>query len=169
MGTGSLARERMDMRRFTHTVRNGCLVMLALLAGTAAAEQIYRSVDAEGNVTFSSTPPPDAAAVEEVSVQPGPSAEAQREARERMQRQEATASEIGESRADRIQQQKETSPAAAGEVVREVPQDQYYGNNYRKPVQERPVQLPERPVQLPVRPVQPPARPVQLPARPVPR
>ncbi len=158
------------MSRFTHTVRNGCLLILVLLAGTAAAEQIYRSVDAQGNVTFSSTPPADAAAVEEVSVQPGPSSETQREARERMQRQEATASEMGEARADRAQQQKEASPAAADEVVPEVPEDQYYGYDYyRKPVQERPVQLPERPVQLPVRPVQPPARPVQLPARPVPR
>ena len=157
------------MSLFTHTVRHACLLLLTLLAGTAAAEQIYRSVDAEGNVTFSSTPPADAAAVEAVSVPPGPSAEQQQEARERMQRQEATASEMGEARANRTQQQNEAGPAAADEVVREVPVDNYYGYNYRRPSKERPVQLPERPVQLPVRPVQPPARPVQLPARPVPR
>ena len=45
------------MNRFTHTIRNGSVLLLAMLAGTAAAEQIYRSVDAEGNVTFSNQPP----------------------------------------------------------------------------------------------------------------
>jgi len=141
------------MSRFTQLVCTGC--MLVLLSGTAAADQVYRSVDADGNVTFSSTPPANAAAVEEVSVRPGPSAEAQREARARIERQEATASEMGEARADRARQQPAASPAAPDAVVREVPVDQYYGYPYPNTPRrdQNRDQLPARPVQLPARPV----------------
>jgi hypothetical protein len=89
------------MNRFTQPV---CTCLLVLLTGTVTAGQIYRSVDAEGNVTFSSEPPENATSVEEVDIPPGPSAEEQHEARERMQRQEATAGEMGEARANRAQQ-----------------------------------------------------------------
>lgn len=146
------------MYRFTLTVLGGCTLLPLLLAGTAAAGQIYRSVDAKGNVTFSSQPPAGATSVEEVTVRSGPSAEAQREARERVQRQQTTASEIGEARADRTRQQAADSPAAATKEIREVPVDQYYGypaprEAVRDRVRERPVQLPARPVRLPARPV----------------
>lgn len=161
------------MRQFTHTIHAGCMLVLTLLAGTAVAEQIYKSVDAEGNVTFSSQPPADAVDVDEVSVRPGPSEMAQREARERMQRQEATATEMGEARASRVPPQPQPDPDAPAVVEPVEPVNQYYGYPYRKPSSgnqrpDRPVQLPERPVR-PVRPVRPPSRPVQLPARPVPR
>lgn len=148
-------RERWGMSRFTQTVCTACLLLL--LSGTVVAEQIYRSVDADGNVTFSSTPPANAAAIEEVSVRPGPSPEAQREARARIERQQATASEMGEARADRTRQQPAASPAASDAVVREVPVDQYPGYPY--PNTSRRDQARDRL----------PARPVQLPARPVPR
>ena len=151
------------MSRFTHTVLAGCMLMLAVPTGTVAAEQIYRSVDAEGNVTFSSQPPADAVDVDEVSLPPGPSAEEQAAARKRVQAQEATASEIGEARASRAPKPPETSPAAPAAVEPMEPLNQNYGYpNRTRPVRDK---LPERPVQLPARPV----RPVQLPARPVPR
>jgi hypothetical protein len=153
------------MNRFTHTVLAGC--MLALLAGTAAAEQIYKSVDAEGNVTFSNEPPAGAVNVDQVKLQPGPSDAAQQAARERVRAQEATASELGEARASRTPQKSEASPDVPAAVAPLEPVNQYYGYPYRKP---RPGnQRPDRPVQLPERPVRPPARPIQLPARPVPR
>ncbi len=157
------------MRRFAHMVCSVCCLLLALPAGTAAAGQIYRSVDAEGNVTFSSQPPDGAVNVDEVSVQPGPSEEEQRAARERMQRQEATASEMSEARASRYQQQPEAGPVTPVGVEREVvPVNPYYGYpNANPPRDKGPGRLPEKPVNLPARPVQPPARPVQLPARPV--
>jgi Domain of unknown function (DUF4124) len=85
------------MSRFSHTLRTGCMLCLAMQAGTVAAGQIYRSVDAEGNVTFSSQPPANSVTVDQVSVQPGPSEAAQQEAQERMQRQESTANELGEA------------------------------------------------------------------------
>ena len=140
------------------------LLLLVMLAGTAAAEQIYRSVDAEGNVTFSSQPPTGAVTVDKVSVKPGPSEAEQHAARERMQRQEATASEMSEARASRVQQQPAGSPAAPEVVKPEEPLNQYYGYPYGKipPRDQLPGRLPDRPVNLP-------ARPVQLPARPVPR
>jgi hypothetical protein len=161
--------EILSMTQFTHTICTGCMLALALLAGTATAEQIYKSVDADGNVTFSNEPPADAVDVDEVKVRPGPSAAEQQAARERMQAQEATASELGEARASRVPQRPETAPAPNTPAVVEPvePVNQYYGYpNRRPPLRD---QLPDRPVQLPVRPVRPPARPVQLPVRPVPR
>jgi hypothetical protein len=146
------------MNRFTQPV---CTCLLVLLTGTVTAGQIYRSVDAEGNVTFSSEPPENATSVEEVDIPPGPSAEEQHEARERMQRQEATAGEMGEARANRAQQRSAETPAAGGadELESEIPVDQYYGYPYpnktqrdkardaiRERLQNRPVQLPARPV-----------------------
>jgi hypothetical protein len=158
------------MSRFTHTVLAACMLMLIMPAGTAAAEQIYRSVDAEGNVTFSSQPPTGAVAVDKVNVRPGPSAAEQNAARERVQRQEATASEIGEARASRVQPPPGT-PVAPEVVVPVEPLNQYYGypSGDTPRHDQLPERLPGRPVNLPARPVQPPARPVQLPARPLPR
>ena len=169
------------MNRFVLTLCTVCMLLPAALAGAAAAEQIYRSVDADGNVTFSSEPPADAVDVDEVKVQPGPSAAEQQAARERVQAQEATASELGEARASRAPQRPEPAPETPAVVEPVEPVNQYYGYPNRKPplrdqLPDRPVQLPvrpvrppERPVQLPARPVRPPERPVQLPARPVPR
>jgi Domain of unknown function (DUF4124) len=152
------------MRRFAHTVRTVCVLMLAMLAVTATAENIYRSVDADGNVTFSNQPPANAVTVDEVSVQPGPSDAAQREAQERLQRQETTANEMREVRERRLQQQQAAKPAAPESVDREDPINQYYG--YPDPDTARRDQVRDR---LQRRPVQLPARPVQLPARTVPR
>lgn len=153
------------MRRITQLVCAGCV--LVPLSGTAPAEQIYRSVDADGNVTFSGTPPANAATVDAVSVRPGPSEHTQREARERIQRQTQTATEMGEARADRARQQAAEPPVAPDTVEREVTEDKYYSSPYPNTGRrdQLPGRLPERPVQLPARPV----RPVQLPARPVPR
>jgi hypothetical protein len=150
------------MSRFTRTVRTGCGLLLAMLAGTAAAEQIYRSVDAEGNVTFSNQPPANSVTVDQVSVQPGPSDAAQQEAQERMQRQEATANEMSEASARRVQQKPAASPSVPDPVEQQEPVNQYYGYPYgntprRDQIRDR---LPDRPVQLPARPVQRPARPV---------
>jgi hypothetical protein len=143
------------MNHFAHVVCTACMLVLVLLAGTAMAGQIYRSVDADGNVTFSSEPPGNATTVEEVKVRPGPSAEAQREARERLQRQESTANEMGEARAGRIRQQPSASPGSTDTAGHNVTEDQYYGNPHPNTgrgdkIRDR---LPGRPVQLPARPV----------------
>ena len=152
------------MNRFTHTIRNGSVLLLAMLAGTAAAEQIYRSVDAEGNVTFSNQPPANSVTVDQVDVQPGPSEAAQREAQERMQRQEATANELGEANASREQQKPPATPAVPESVQPDEPVNQYYDGPYGYPPNNRirdriRDRLPPRPVQQPARPVQPMTRP----------
>lgn len=131
--------------------------MLAMQAGTAAAEQIYRSVDAEGNVTFSSEPPAGAVDVNEVSLQPGPSAAEQQAAQERMRAQEATANEMSEARASRAPQQPDEDQATPYVVQPEEVINQDYGNGYTNTPRRdnnvnRPVQLPARPVQMPARP-----------------
>jgi hypothetical protein len=141
------------MSRSAHTVRTACVLMLSMLAGTATADTIYRSVDADGNVTFSNKPPVNAVTVDEVSVQPGPSDAAQREAQERLQRQETTANGLSEARQRRLQQQQAASPTAQEPVEREEPINQYYGypdsdttrrDQVRDRLQGRPVQLPAR-------------------------
>jgi hypothetical protein len=55
------------------------------------AEQVYKSIDAAGNVTYSATPPaaPDVADVETLSVEPGPTPTEQREAEQRAREVEA--------------------------------------------------------------------------------
>ena len=156
------------MGRFTYTVRTGCGLLLAMLAGTAVAEQIFRSVDAQGNVTFSNQPPEDSVTVDQVSVQPGPSDAAQREAQERMQRQEAAANELGKANASREQQKPPAAPAVPEPVLPVEPVNQYYDGPYEYPPHNRirdrirdriDDRLPPRPVQQPARPVQPTTRP----------
>jgi hypothetical protein len=147
------------MKRITPVCTAGLLV-LVLLSGVAAAEQIYRSVDAEGNVTFSNQPPANAVSVDKVDVQPGPSEAAQREAQERMQRQEETAQELGEARASRAKQQAVAPAPEAVVPVEPLNQDYVYpyeNTPLRDRIRDR---VPARPVQLPARPVQPPARPM---------
>jgi hypothetical protein len=148
------------MSRFTYKVHTGGGLLLAILAGTAAADQIYRSVDAEGNVTFSNQAPANSVTVDKISVQPGPSDAAQREAQERMQRQESTANELGEASATREQQQRAASPEVPESIEQQEPVNQYYGYPDGKiPRLDRTRdRLPERPVQLPARPVRPPVR-----------
>jgi hypothetical protein len=139
-------------------VCTGGLLALALLSGAVAADPIYRSVDAQGNVTFSNKPPANAVTVDKVDVQPGPSEAAQREAQERMQRQEEAAQSLEEARASRAKQQEEQAAPPAPEAVEPVePLNQYYDYPYadtplRDHIRDR---LPARPVQLPSRPVRP--------------
>jgi predicted ribosome quality control (RQC) complex YloA/Tae2 family protein len=51
-----------------------CLLalLLATLSATAASETVYRSVDAQGNVTFSDEPPLTGSGVEEVTIDAPP-------------------------------------------------------------------------------------------------
>ena len=151
---------------FFRTICAAFVLVLALPAATATAQTIYRSVDAHGNVSYSDQPPRNAVNVEEVGVQPGPSDAAQREARERVQRDQAKANEMREAREQRLQQQQAAQPAAAvppTPAEREDPVDYY--QPYPDPYPRRD-QIRSRPDR---QPVQRPDRPVQLPARPEPR
>lgn len=59
------------------------LVVGTLLPWVAMGEEIYRTKDAEGNVTFSDTPPAGDASVEPVELPPGPSAESLQQSQQR--------------------------------------------------------------------------------------
>jgi hypothetical protein len=150
-GNGLSTPENLEMKRIK-PVCTGGLLALALLSGTVAAEQIYRSVDAEGNVTFSNQPPDNAVSVDKVDVEPGPSEAAQREAQERMQRQEEAAQELGEARASRAkQQEKQAAPPAPEAVEPAEPLNQEYVDPYvYPPVRDRIRDRLPRPVPRPV-------------------
>ena len=77
---------------------------------TATADAVYKSVDAQGRVTYSSTPPLDAPKemVEEVSIAPGPTEQQQQEAMERAKKVQEAA-----QRADEQRQEQDTEAAQA--------------------------------------------------------
>lgn len=104
------------MRRHPQTTRRAPLgagaparllpVALALLLAVPAAAEppIFKSIDAQGNVTYSSTPPSDdVQQVETVELPPGPTAEEQAEAQRQARELEAVADEQARAQAARAQ------------------------------------------------------------------
>lgn len=95
---------------------------VALLSPTAsqAQQQVYRSVDAQGNVSFSAEPPTDAnvRSVETLTLQPGPS-EADRQAAEARARDIQQAAEDYDNRrkaaAEKLKSQEPTPPPSQAE------------------------------------------------------
>jgi hypothetical protein len=78
------------------------LALLALLLPVTlmAQQQVYRSVDADGNVTFSAEPPmgADVRSVDRISLPPGPSEAARAEAEERARAIQQAADEYEKQR-----------------------------------------------------------------------
>ena len=60
-----------------------CATLLLLTNGAATADQVYKSIDESGHVSYSSSPPANAVESKPVDISPGPSAEQQREAEQR--------------------------------------------------------------------------------------
>jgi len=63
------------------------LILLFALSASAVAQQIYKSVDADGNVSYSSAPPPGAAPgqAQTVKIDPGPTETERAAAEQRLQ------------------------------------------------------------------------------------
>ena len=81
------------------------LMFAALLfANEGIAGPIYKSTNAQGEVIFSDEPPPNAANVEQIKVQPAPTEAEHRESVERAKRMESRANEMGAARQQRSQQ-----------------------------------------------------------------
>ena len=146
-----------------------CCFAVSLFATSGVAQPLYKSVNEQGEVTFSDSPSPSAVEVQEIQLQPGPSEAQQQESIERAKRIESQASDLGAANAERAQQRKDAqlqSQQQARETeVRPVTDynDGYsYPNRPLYPPVIRPPIQPERPI-LPDRP----GRPVQLPAAPV--
>ena len=84
-----------------------CITMTTgFLTGVAAADTVYKSVDAEGNVTFSSTPPTDVEA-QKIELQPGPTPAQQRQSIEEEQNLETQSNTISEEDSAPEQEQEE--------------------------------------------------------------
>jgi hypothetical protein len=88
------------------------LGMLLVASPFAAAQQIYRWVDANGNVSFSSTPPPGAAA-QPVELPPSPTPAQVEAARERERSIQELGTQLSQQRADREAQLAEERQAAS--------------------------------------------------------
>jgi hypothetical protein len=138
-------------------------ILCSCAAASVVAETLYKSVNEQGEITFSDSPPENAARVQEIQVQPAPTESQQRESMERERLIEEQANKLGESNAARAQAREEQQPQEVPQAVEEV--ESYNTGNYynRSPAPpQRPVQpLPggPRPTPLPItRPVQRPAR-----------
>jgi hypothetical protein len=150
--------------------------MLLVASPLAAAEQIYKWVDASGNVTYSSTPPPGAAA-QTVDLPPAPPPAEIEAARERERSLQELGDQMSQQRQDReaqaAQERQAASAAAALQPPAQPPQDAGvtgdtdwwipgYGPGVRPPFP------PGRPVRPPPGsdPTQPPDNPVYWPREP---
>ena len=130
-------------------------ILFACTAANVAAETLYKSVNEKGEITFSDSPPENAAQVQQIEVQPAPTEQQQREAMEREKMIKAQANELGTANAARAQDRAEQAPQEIPEDVEPV-QTYNRGYNQGNTQIQRPIvrPLPGRPVQLPARPVQ---------------
>ena len=87
------------------------ITTIALLAAcTASAETVYKSVDAQGRVSYSSTPPTTAPEemIEKVNIAPGPTEQQKPDAAQR-----AKALETDKRRTEATKQEQRTQPSSA--------------------------------------------------------
>ena len=165
----------MRIRSAQSVLSLGLLFMLSTVQMTAAAQQVYRSVDPQGNIIYSDNPPADAAQIQNVELPPGPTEEQVEQAQQRGRA-------IQES-ADKMASEREAREKIAAEKRREEQQRQlaaeqeariarleamqrnqdywdygvYYPRYPRPPIIEHPIERPDRPVTRP----QPGLPPVQ--------
>ncbi|MCU7905832.1 MAG: DUF4124 domain-containing protein [Candidatus Thiodiazotropha sp. (ex Epidulcina cf. delphinae)] len=78
------------------------LAVLAVLPLLVQAGEVYRSVDAEGNVTYTDKPSSDDSAAERIELPPGPSRESIRDS---VERNSAIRKAMEEAREKRLEQQ----------------------------------------------------------------
>jgi hypothetical protein len=72
-----------------------CLALTtALLLDSAAADTIYKTVDAQGNVTFSNTPPPAGTSAQQIDLPPGPTPSQLQESQQQEQNLENMADDM---------------------------------------------------------------------------
>ena len=90
-----------------------------LCSSGASGQMVYKSVDAQGNVTYSSSPPPDGRHfVERVPIDP-PLPESQRRAAEdRLEQLRSEMTAAGQARQERVESREEAVSAANRELQR---------------------------------------------------
>ena len=151
-----------------------CCIVISLFTTCVVAQPLYKSVNSQGEVTFSDKPLPNAVDVQEIQVQPGPTEAQQRESAESLRRIESQANDLGTANAERAQQRKDVQQHAQQQTKdNEVQPITGYNDGYNYPSRElyppgiRPPVRPENPISpgVPERPVQLPAAPIRFPGR----
>ena len=79
-------------------------VLVFQFVSAAYAQSLYKSVNDHGEVTFSDSPPNNAAKIEKIEIQPGPTEAQRRESTERARQIESLANDLGKSNMQREQQ-----------------------------------------------------------------
>ena len=94
--------------------------VLLFAACPATAQTVYKSVDAQGRVTYSSTPPPAETGefVEKVPIESGPTEKQQQEAMQRAKELEANTSSAFQQRQEQAEQRSSASSDAERELRR---------------------------------------------------
>ncbi len=72
----------------------GLMLIMGILPDTAVADTIYKTVDAQGNITFSNTPPPAGANAQQVDLPPGPTPAEEQQDQQQEQELENSANEM---------------------------------------------------------------------------
>jgi len=116
------------------------VAVLGLSSGAVSAQQVYKSINAQGEVEYSSEPPARASNIEQVELQPGPTQQQVKEARQAGERITQSANEMQSQRLAREQLQsnkRQKAEAVAAEAqqseqaVEQVKKDEtlkeYYG------------------------------------------
>jgi len=157
----------------THPVLPGCLPLLACLyCLSAAAATVYKTVDENGVVSFSDTPPDTAAPVETMKIDAA-TPEVSAEEQQRLQDMRETTDRMAADRKEREQQRAELRQEQSQPATPAPDYTDYMGYSggdaryYQRYPQRRPGYRPgQRP--QPEQPIaRPPARPpVHRPARP---
>ena len=119
-----------------------CLVLTVVYVNGVFAEQVYKSEDAEGNVTYSSVPPNNATEVQEVSVPTSPPSDGNSDSVEDIERK---ANELQRENAERqkeIEQNKDSNTTNTEVVVDEKPVYQPRPIIQNRPINNPPVVAP---------------------------
>ncbi|MBW9257317.1 MAG: DUF4124 domain-containing protein [Candidatus Thiodiazotropha sp. (ex. Lucinisca nassula)] len=92
------------------------LVTVVLLLPLTLTAEVYRTVDEDGNVTYTDTPPADPQNVERVEIQPGPSEESISDTMERNRAIRKAMEEVQEKRLEKSTARKDRVSKAEQEV-----------------------------------------------------
>ncbi|MEJ2181786.1 MAG: hypothetical protein P8Y28_15520 [Gammaproteobacteria bacterium] len=125
---------------YKNYLKSPALMLLALIvvyAKGVAAEQVYKSEDAEGNVTYSSVPPENAAEVQEVSVPRSSPSSGGSDSVEDIERKANQLQRENAERQNEIRQNKDSNTTNTEVVVDEEPVSQP-----RPIIQNRPINKP---------------------------
>ena len=126
------------------------------------AESIFKSIDQEGNVTYSTTPPQDAVESAKITPPAAPTAEQVREAEERARKTEEFAGTLTKEREAREQERAQRAAEDQARQAAAVPAPVY------GPVPAVPYPYSDYPY-LPLQPARPSRPPGERPSRPRPR